>query len=339
MPRRQRIHVPKGTYFVVDAFRANEMLVAAPVGGHTDADLRRFGEYRAQYEAQLSYATTRWCAHVHLHCWLPGTALLEVQIAWAPLECIMRSLRQPYTHFIHKRAGLSGDVYAGRYRAWLLEPRWIPDLRRNILWRPVRAGLCGNPLDYPHTTLNCRCNLCSRSHFQTWLKDQGIVTRSALTQFLSAPPTANFPSLLRGSPYDRRIIGSPDFVRRARRAHKRASLSAPPTLVIDWVASLLKIPPRSILYPRARSPSDLPRSLIAWLTSSTNTASTSAVAKWFADTDRLQLHRGIDRYLSNRPDLFREETLQQFVQFLGTVQSVHAANEPLVASQRRQVAS
>lgn len=319
MPRPERLHIASGHYFVVDEFQSDEVLVAKPNLPHSDADLRRIALNRARYETQVSYAARRWCVAVCVHCWLPDRALLELQIARAPLEDFMHSLRQPYSHYLHHRAGLSGPPYANRYRAWLVDPRYIADLRRDILWRPVRAGLCPDPLAYPYVTPNCACAVCSRSPFSDWARQQGLADRQRMAQFLVAPPRAEFSRVLRGSPYDRRIIGNSDFVRRARRSHAGRHPCAPQRPVIQWVCDLLKIPASPAMHDSPDSISESAQALVAWLVSCSGCGTVSTVARWFPHCDRAHLQRSIDKHLRLRPALFSKPTLDQFCRFLTTV--------------------
>lgn len=120
MSRPGRLHIAGGRYFVVDEFQAQEVLVAKPDLSHSEAELRQIALNRSRYESQVAYAAKRWCVVVCTHCWLPDRALLELQIARAPLEDFMHSLRQPFSHYLHRGAALSGTTYANRYRAWLL---------------------------------------------------------------------------------------------------------------------------------------------------------------------------------------------------------------------------
>lgn len=321
MSRPERLHIAGGHYFVVDEFQSDEVLVAKSNLPHSDADLRRIALNRARYETQVSYAARRWCVTVCIHCWLPNRALLELQVAKAPLEDFMHSLRQPYSHYLHHRAGLSGPPYANRYRAWLVDPRYIADLRRDILWRPVRAGLCADPLAYPYVTPNCACNVCTHSSFSDWARQQGLADRQRMAQFLLTPPRGEFSRVLRGSPHDRRIIGNSDFVRRARRSHAGRHLCAPQHPVIQWVSDLLKVPASRVTHRPRDSISESAQALVAWLVSCSGSGTVTTVSTWFPHCDRARLQRSVDNQLRLRPDLLSKTTLDQFCRFVAAVQS------------------
>lgn len=321
MPRPKRLHVPGGRYFVIDDFHAGEVLVAAPDRQHTEAELRELAAHRAQYEAQLSYALTRWCARVHAHCWLPGRALLELQIGWAPLEHVMHSLRGPFSRYFRKNTGSSEPVYAGRYKAWLLEPGCTLDLRRDICWRPVWAGLCRHPTEYLHTTIHyahaaSAPPFLARSQLLAWFQQRQHHPPGRLLSFLAAAPGPEFSAFLSGSPYDRRIIGHPDFVRKIHREGPRPLPPASPPSIIAWARNVIErsaVPiPKSFADPL---PTLMP-ALTAWLASSSGMTSVSTAAAWFPRCERSQLERAIDHCQQVRPDLFNERVLRQFVRHL-----------------------
>lgn len=313
MPRAERLRVPGGHYFVIDEFEGEEVLVARADRAHSEEELRQIAVNRRKYESLLAYAARRWCAIVCLHCWLPDRALLELQMAHAPLEGFMHSLRQPFAHFLHRCPAQGGRAYAGRYRAWLVDPRCAADLRRDILWRPVRRGLCRDPLDYRYTTLNCACDVCSQSPLLSWLSQQRLDTRQRLTDFLRAPSRADFSRVLRGSPRDRRIIGYPEFVSRVQRTQGSSPARAAASRVIPWVAELLQLRADEILR-AARDPrADRARALIAWLVTCSGAGSVSGVSSWFEVCERARLQRRIDHFLRSEPQLFSRATVDQFI--------------------------
>lgn len=317
MSRPERLHVAGGRYFVIDEFRAPEVLVPAPDRIHTDAEVRELAAHRAQYEAQLAYALTRWCARVHTHCWLPQRALLEIQIAWAPLDHVMHSLRGPFSRYFRKATHSTASVYAGRYKAWLVEPGCTLDLRRAICWHAVRAGLCKHPTEYPHTTIHYALTatplpFLAKSHLLAWLQQRQHHPRAQLLSFLTATPSPEFAALLSGSPHDRRIIGQPNFVRRMHQFHRTLRVPPPPA-VIDWARVFIERVAATSSKPLAEAGPALRPALTAWLASCSGTASVSTAATWFPHRDRSQLERAVDHYMQVRPDLFSERALRQFV--------------------------
>jgi hypothetical protein len=319
MSRPERLHVPGGHYFVVDRFRASEVLVPAPERTHSEAELRRLAARRVQYEAQLDYAIRRWSARVNTHCWLPDCALLEIEIGWAPLEHVMHSLRGPFSRYLRNSSGLPDPVYAGRYSAWLVEPRCVLDLRRDICWRPVRAGLCKHPTDYPHTTIHYALNgsipqFLAHSRLLAWFQQRQHHPRTQLLSFFSTAPTPEFTALLSGSPNDRRIIGHVNFVRKVHREGERPAPALHPQSVIQWAQLLVTKKAAALREEPLSSTPALVSALTAWTVSCSGLASVSTAATWFHPCDRSRLERAIDHYAQIRPDLFNSRTLSQFVQ-------------------------
>ena len=326
MSRPERLHVPHGHYFVVDEFRADEMLVAASSRTHTEAELRQLTANRAQYESQLTYAVTRWCARVHAHCWLPGCALLEIQIGWAPLERVMHSLRGPFSRHVRRATGSPHAVYSGRYKAWLLDPSCTLDVRRELCWRPVGAGLCKHPAEYRYTTIHCALNdpipsFLARSDVVAWLQVRRHHPQAQLLSFLSAPPSPAFAALASGSPIDRRIIGHSNFVRRVHSEKRR-----PPALpqlqdVIEWVRLLVEHEAATLAKDPTRPAPALLSALTAWLSSCVGPTSVSELANWFPALDRSQLERAINHHMQVHPNLFSERTLRKFVRHVSSLES------------------
>lgn len=318
MSRPERLHVPGGRYFVVDSFRASEVLVPAPDRTHSEAEVRKLAANRVQYEAQLAYAITRWSARVNTHCWLPGCALLEIEIGWAPLEHVMHSLRGPFSRYLRKSAGLPEAVYTGRYATWLVEPRCTLDLCRTICWRPVQAGLCKHPTEYPHTTIHYALNgsippFLARSRLLAWFQQRQHHPRTQLLSFLSGTPAPEFTALLSGSPHDRRIIGHLNFVRRMHRKGTHTAPAVQPRSIIQWARLLVTQGDTTVSETSLPTTTALVSALTAWMASCSGIASVSTVATWFQRCDRSRLERAIDHYLQIRPDLFSNHTLSQFL--------------------------
>jgi hypothetical protein len=325
MSRPERLHVPRGRYFVVDEFRASEVLVAAPDRPHTDIELRKLAAHRAQYEAQLTYAVTRWCARVHSHCWLPGCALLEIQIGWASLDRLMHSLRGPFSRYIRNATRSPHPVHAGRYRAWLLDPACALDLRRDMSWRPVRAGLCKHPADYPHTTIHLALNgqtspFLARSQLLAWYQQRLHLPRTQLFAFLSAEPSPGFAALASGSPHDRRIIGHPDFVRKTHRQELRPPLIPLPQTVIEWARLMIEHEHGMRAQDSLDPPPALTAALTAWLVSCAGPTSVSAVARWFPGIDRSQLERAIAHHMQVHSSLFSDRILRRLVRYASSLE-------------------
>lgn len=323
MSRPERLHVPRGRYFVVDEFRASEVLVPAADRSHTEAQLRDLAAHRAQYEAQLTYAVTRWCARVHTHCWLPGCALLELQIGWAPLERVMHSLRGPFSRYMHNATAPASPVYAGRYRAWLLDPARALDLRRDMYWRPVRAGLCRDPTEYRHTTTHCALNgpippFLARSDVLAWVQQRQHHSRTQLVSFLSAAPSPGFAALASGSPHDRRIIGDLSFVHKVHREEHHPPALPHPQHIIEWARLQIKHEDTMPVKDPPCPPPALLSALAAWLVSCVGTASVSTLASRPPAVDRSQLERAIDHYMQVHPDLFSDRTLRRFIRYVSS---------------------
>lgn len=320
MSRHLRIHVPHGTYFVVDEFDALEVLVAAAGREHTDAELHQIAKHRIQYEHRLTSAIRRWRGRVHAHCWLPNSALLMVQIGHAPLDWLMHSVRGPYSLYLRQHTG-TAHPHAGRYRALLLDDEeFFLDLPRYMFRRAVTARLCSDAADYEHCSLPAFLTghlplFLAGSELPSVLVSRGFHTRAGIERYLLQTPSPGFPVLLkRGSLLDRRIAGRAYFIRQAHVEENRARQKPEPQLIIEWVADRMNIAAADIMQPH-RSDAVTARALIAWLASCSGAARVSAVAQWFP-RERSNVERSIHDHMRDYPDLFSEVTLAEFVKFL-----------------------
>jgi hypothetical protein len=280
---------------------------------------------RAQYEAQIAYAATRWRVRVHAHCWLADSALLFVQIGYAPLEQFMHSLRSPFSHFL-KAVGIS-KPYAGRYRASLVdEQEFFFDVVRYMLCRPLISGLSDAPLEYVYSSaLVCLGApippFLTRTELPTLMRAHGVDTRLRLMRFLDERPRAGFSVLVqRGSLTDRRVLGRRDFVREVQAEGRQPRIKASPKPCIEWVAQRLGIDSTEILSRPRNAQAVQARALVGWLATCAGAAHISTVARWFG-LDRSSLERTIDERLRNAPWLFADQVLEEFCAFLSSAMS------------------
>lgn len=319
MSRPGRLHVPHGTYFVVNRFKSGlETLAAHPRRTHDRDELRRIDTNRQRFETLLGYACRRWCVRLHAYCWLPDSALLLLRIGESPLECAMHTLRGLYSQYLREQSGCSGGVYAGRYIALMIDPDdYLLDFARHIFWAPVHAGLATGPLAYEHSSARACVGdrdpvpLCD-STLRGGLRLRGQDSRLGFSRFLTDTPTPGFLRLLaHGSRLDHRVAGSSMFVREARRHAARPPAAPAPATIITWAAARLSVDPAEITGVPRRARSVEGRALVAWLATSGGTATLATVARWFG-CDPSTLHRAVARYSAAHPSLFNERVIVEF---------------------------
>ncbi len=324
MARQKRLHVPHGTYYVIDQFAPGSEILAGDLGrAHTDTELERIAARRQQFEIQLSSVIQRWGAHVDAHCWLPDAALLVLHISLPTLECIMHSLHGSYSHYLHTVAEIGGRPYPERYRALLLDPkRYLLDFARHVLTTPVRAGLSQTPLSYPYSSTSVwlgtePATFVAHSRIPDAIADRGPSARVALEKFLGEHPEPGFPALLRhGSSADSRIAGDAAFVRAVHRQSRRARQLICLDHALRWAADVLGFGIAVLTDCKRSRAKALTHALAAWLITCSGAASLSATARSIP-CRKSTLHTNIERNSQSRPDLFNEATLARYIASTG----------------------
>jgi hypothetical protein len=109
------------------------------------------------------------------------------------------SLCNGLSNMIAKRVresdGDLGPVFSGRYRAqWLASPELLGSELRMLAWRPVSAGQCASPSNYPHAALRIilGLSLANGFHAAALLERLGSsvpLGRIALRQALATRPS------------------------------------------------------------------------------------------------------------------------------------------------------
>lgn len=324
MARQGRLHVPGATYFVVDRIATDlDVLVAGPRRHLDSSNLRRLEANRKRFETLLDYVCRRWCARVHAYCWLPDSALLLVQVSQVPLEFVLHSLRGSFSHFLRTRTGSSQRPYGDRYRALLIDPEeFFLDFVRHIFWSPVNAGLCSSPIAYDYSNARVCIGESAPPFLYTAtlaeaLAARGFSSRAGFMRFLSLHPTGGFlAQVAHGAPHDPRIAGSQLFVQEMRHRLRMPAPRIDLDVVISWVSARLGVAVDKITGESRYHLGVEARALVAWLATTTASASLPEVAKRLSCSPSA-LHRAIRHYLRLRPALFSCETSLQFQNSIG----------------------
>jgi hypothetical protein len=137
MSRPLRIEFPGACYHVSASGNA---------GGRVffkDSDRRRFLDlFGSEIQQQ------RWLCHGFVL--LDDSYRLLIETPEAGLGRGMARLNARYTQAVNRRAGRSGHLFQGRYRAVVAEKAaWLLPLARDLAWAPVRAGLAKKPGAWP----------------------------------------------------------------------------------------------------------------------------------------------------------------------------------------------
>lgn len=102
------------------------------------------------YKACLGHAAMEYCCRVHAYTLAPN----QVHLLITPdqphaISHLMQSIGRTYVQHVNKRLGRIGTLWAGRYKASLVEPgSWLLRTQRYIEHLPVCLGLVPHADEY-----------------------------------------------------------------------------------------------------------------------------------------------------------------------------------------------
>jgi len=231
MARRPRVHVPGGTYYLVEQTSHGRELFTDP-GDHN------------VLEALLAGALKRMSSHALAYCWLPRSLHLVVQIESVPLGRVLQGFLSHYAQYVHQRTGDSGHLFAGHYRSALIEPEaWLAPLIRYLHFLPVLTAVAAEPAGYEHTSHHAYA-LTRRIPWIETRRALSLIARSGrpdvYASLMSERPSQEEIELL-GLSHGTTVLGSDAFKARlprsAREYHPTLSLEQ----IITQVSRLLQI--------------------------------------------------------------------------------------------------
>lgn len=185
---------------------------------------------RAAFLALLSRTSTTYGWRLHAWALASRSYELLVETPEPTLSRGMRDLNGVTTQRFNRRHGRSGPLFAGRFRAVLVEREaHLLALVRHVLHAPVREGLTNAPTDWPWSSFRATAGLVEAPR---WL-DTGATLEAlggrpgeARRRFASFVETA---AIGADDPWSRRrgqvFLGSEAFARQAGRKAERR----PPT--------------------------------------------------------------------------------------------------------------
>jgi len=137
MPRRARQKSPYGIYHVI--LRGNGRRTIF----EDDDDCRFFLKLLNRLKQEQGFRVYAFCLmgnHVHL----------LIREEETPLEQIFRRLPTIYAMHYNEKYDFSGHLFQGRYKSEIIDSEeYFLSCLRYICMNPVKAGLCGNPKEYP----------------------------------------------------------------------------------------------------------------------------------------------------------------------------------------------
>lgn len=211
MSRPPRLHVPDGCYHVT--LRGNHR--EAIFGSLADRD--RLDEFVAD-------ALDRFGVRLHAYCWMTNHLHALVQIGEQQLGKFVQSFATRYARYRHKALNTSGHLFERRHDTRLIQVEsYFLAVLRYIHLNPVKAGIVGNPGDYPWSSH--RAYLGTRSI--DWVTTElglsllGPDPQSARRAYASFvdDQTADGGEDLddKAHPDDARILGDEEYVAKLRR--------------------------------------------------------------------------------------------------------------------------
>jgi REP element-mobilizing transposase RayT len=203
MARPLRIEYPGALYHVTARGNARDWIYV------DDEDRETFLELLGDVVASFNWA-------LHAYCLMGNHYHLLVETPEANLGHGMRQLNGVYTQRFNRRHERVGHVFQGRYKAILVEKdAYLLELARYVVLNPVRAGLVGDPAEWPWSSYRATAGLDGRPPWLSvdWLLSafsrQRAAARDQYRQFVAQ-------GIGRGSPWDQLqgqiYLGSASFV-------------------------------------------------------------------------------------------------------------------------------
>jgi REP element-mobilizing transposase RayT len=137
MSRPLRIEYPNAWYHVMNRGQRSEKVFF-------DKD-----DYQAFIQVLIE-STEMWNLRISAYCLMPNHYHLLVQTPDANIARCMRHINGVYTQRFNSRHRSEGQHFKGRYKSILVSAdAYLLQLLRYIHRNPVKAGLAGNPKEYP----------------------------------------------------------------------------------------------------------------------------------------------------------------------------------------------
>lgn len=117
-----------------------------------EADFRQYLTWVGEYAIRYSIDIWAYCLmpnHVHFVC---------VPKLDGALASGFNALHMRYAQYFHKKKGLTGHLWKGRFLSCLLDDPSVIEEIRFIETNPVRAGLVGRAEDYPWSSARDHVN-------------------------------------------------------------------------------------------------------------------------------------------------------------------------------------
>jgi putative transposase len=305
MPRRQRIHVPGGTYYVVRRTHS-----AHPVFSQPD-------DY-ALFEGLLRAALKRTGAQLLGYCWMPDGIHLALRIDSIPVGDLMRELASRYAREVQARSGGCGQFFRRPYQSTLIDPgSYLLPLLQYLHHMPVVEGLVEAPADHAYSSHRAYLGEARNTLLNTrpllmmldCLDGDRVLYRRLMQH---APPAGIHALLERGRKDAPGLLGDDEFLaglpRRGRPVRSIRSLDE----IAEHVSRMHEIQRAQLLSRSRRQDLVLARAQLAWYATERRVATLCEVARYLRRSAS-SLTRAIARHQRRRPELFTFDAFTSIV--------------------------
>jgi putative transposase len=305
MPRRQRIHVPGGTYYVVRRTHSTRPVFSRP-------------EDYALFEELLRAALKRTGSQLFGYCWMPEGIHLALQVDTIPVGNLMRELASRYARGIQSRSGDCGQFFRRPYQSTLIDPSsHLATLIQYLHHIPVMEGLVARPDDYKHSSHRAYLGEVSSSMLNIrpvlQLLDCLDHERTTYRRLLERPPSATVRAMLeRGRQDMPGVLGDDEFFaglpRRGRTMRSTRSLED----IAEHVVRVHDLQRAQLLSRSRRQDLVLARAQLAWYATERRVATLCEVARYLRRSAS-SLTRAIASHQRRQPELFTFDAFTSFV--------------------------
>jgi REP element-mobilizing transposase RayT len=137
MARKSRIHFPGALYHVIARGNRGQKIY------RDERDYELYLQFLEEYKERYRFA-------LHAYALLPNHLHLLIEVGEIPLSRLMQTIQFRYTRNFNIKYRKFGHLFQGRYKAILCEKdAYLVELSAYIHLNGVRAGLAGDPIEYP----------------------------------------------------------------------------------------------------------------------------------------------------------------------------------------------
>ena len=260
MARRPRVYFPGALYHVIARGNQKQSIFL------DEKDFRTYLSYLSEYKAKYSF-------HLYAYALMRNHCHLLLEVKEIPLSKIMQVLQFRYTRYFNKRYRKVGHLFQGRYKAILCDKEaYLLELIRYIHLNPLRAGIAGDPAEYPWTghrgyLLKGKADLIDSGMVLSLFSRKRSLARKQYRQFVSD-------GMDRGHEQkyykvkDQRYLGEDEFVEKVeglKKSHEPSYWEVPVEKIVGVVIGGTSIP-RDRLYSLTRDRQGAyGRNLVAYL--------------------------------------------------------------------------